>query len=200
VDEQLEYDRVRKLRQQRFDEWIGAVDVLDEQGRLSLKGLGKLLVDMKDHGDRSSEWSFDPKSSEKQNIDKYHPKASQEQGDQVKEPLSEWQALLAWMALLTGFGQNPTNTLGGEFLTRDDLVGFFLDSELPKSWKKVSWGFTTTDVNDYIELQREQPSLKLPAQIKNKSYYEGLSFAPTLQFGLHYIDTLVHLGFFADGS
>jgi len=66
ADELQEYDRVRKLRQQRFDEWIGAAGVLDKQGlfdkrgRMYAKGLGKLLADMKDHGDYSGEFSFDP--------------------------------------------------------------------------------------------------------------------------------------------
>lgn len=199
-DEQREFDRVRKLRQERLNDWIGAEGILDAHGRLYLKGLGKLLVNMKDHGDRSSEWSFDPKSSEKQNIDKYHPKASQEKGDQVKEPLSEWQALLAWLATLTGFGNNRTSGFGGEYLTRDDLVGLFLDSELPKNWEKDSWGFTGTDVTAYIEWQEEASALKLPCKIQNKTHYQGLRFATSFRFGMHYVDTLVGLGFFADGS
>jgi hypothetical protein len=198
ADEQLEFDRVRKLRRGRLDDWIGAAGVLDEQGRLYVKGLGKLLVDMKEHGDRSSEWSFDAKSSEKQNIDKYHPKASQEKGQYIKEPLSEWQAMLAWLATLTGFGQNRTNSFGGEYLTRDDLDGLFLDSELPKSWEKISWGFTMTDVDAYIEWQDEQLELKLPPQIQNKKFYQGVQVAQSLRFGMHYIDTLRGLGFFAD--
>jgi len=200
ADELQEYYRVRKLRQQRFDEWIGAAGVLDKQGRMYAKGLGKLLADMKDHGDYSGEFGFNPKpqnsSSFQQNVDKYHPKASEEQGDAVKEPLSEWQASLAWIGTLVGFG-NVQGGLGAEYLTRDDLVGLLLDSELPP-WETRDWGFKPGDINALIEFEEEQPSLKFPPQVKDKQDYRSIDLLQSERIGLHYLDTFKRLGMFAD--
>jgi len=201
ADELQEYDRVRKLRQFRFDEWIGAAGVLDKQGRMYAKGLGKLLADMKDHGDRSGEFGFDSKCQVPpchQNIDKYHPKASEEKGEDVLQPLSEWQASLAWIGTLTGFG-NVQGGLGAEYLTREDLVGLFLDSELPP-WDTRDWGFKPSDINVLIEFEENQPALVFPPQVKDKQYYRSTYFLDSERIGKHYLDTFTRLGMFADGE
>jgi len=200
ADELQEYDRVRKLRQQRFDEWMGAAGVLDKNGRMYVKGLGKLLADMKDHGDYSGEFGFDPKCQDsstcQQNVAKYHPKASEEHGEDVNEPLSEWQASLAWIGTLVGFG-NVQGGLGAEYLTRDDLAGLFLDSELPP-WDTRDWGFKKSDINALIEFEEEQPSLKFPPQVKDKQYYRSIYLLESERIGKHYLDTFTRLGMFAD--
>jgi len=205
ADEQQEYDRVRELRQQRFDEWIGAAGVLDKEGlfdkkpRMYASGLGKLLADMKDHGDYSGEFGFNATCQVPpchQNIDKYHPKASEENGEDVMEPLSEWQASLAWIGTLVGFG-NVQGGLGKEYLTREDLVGLFLDSELPR-WDKRDWGFKPADINALILFEKEQPSLAFPPQVKDKEYYRSTYLLKSERIGKHYLDTFTRLGMFAD--
>jgi hypothetical protein len=198
ADKQEEYDRVRKLRQERFDKWIDAEGVLDSQGRMYAEGLGKLVVNMKREGDRSGEFSFDPSSSEIQNVDKYHPKAGEQNGEEVKEPLSEWQASLAWIGTLVGFGQNTTSGLGGEYLTRDDLVSLFLDSELPKNWERISWGFKPSDINVLIDWEENKPSFKFPPAVMDKPYYRDLYFTPSIRIGQHYLETFTRLGMFND--
>jgi len=208
ADEQQEYDRVRKLRQQRFDKWIGAAGVLDKTGlfdnkkRMYAQGLGKLLADMKAHGDYNGEFGFDPKcqgsSACQHNVDKYHPKASKENGEDVKQPLSEWQASLAWIGTLVGFG-SVKGGLGKEYLTEQDLVGLLLDSELPP-WGVRDWGFKPADINALIEFEEDQPALNFPPQVKDKQYYRNTPLLQSVQIGKHYLDTFTRLGMFADGE
>jgi len=208
ADELQEYDRVRKLRQQRFEEWIDAAGVLDKTGlwdkkkRMYASGLGKLLDDMKHHGDYNGEFGFNVtcqgSSTCQHNVDHYHPKASEENGEDVKEPLSEWQASLAWLGTLVGFG-HVQGGLGKEFLTRDDLVGLLLDSELPPYGIR-DWGFKPDDINGLITFEEEQPALKFPRQVEDKQWYRRTFAMKSALIGKHYLDTFTKIGMFADAA
>jgi len=97
---------------------------------------------------------------------------------------------------MVGFG-NVQGGLGAEYLTRDDLVGLLLDSELPP-WQTRDWGFKPSDMNALIEFEEEKTALKFPAQVKDKQHYRSTYVLQSERIGAHYLDTFTRLGMFAD--
>ena len=147
---------IRASREARFNEIFGQEGIFrteDGERRCYLDGLSRVLSHLKQHGDKSGEWSSE-------NLATVHPSAAKKG---FASEMHEWQPLFAFCACWCAFGQ--TDAQGHQYMSESALQSMYLDSHVPQYWKE-GHRFGFKEGLEAVAALGSETSLLLPAQVQ----------------------------------